>query len=133
MAPISVTETELETNSHKSNWIESTLTHRGKDSNNDSTTRVFTTNTYEKMLRPEPSFLKPIRRLEQRLGFITPLRWVNIIAIITIHTIAIIYALHFIITRRSVDHWLTVPYGKYLYISCHNTIDNINYCREVTD
>ncbi|XP_075974974.1 acyl-CoA Delta-9 desaturase-like isoform X2 [Anticarsia gemmatalis] len=111
MAPITVTETELEHPLRTNDWLESKLTHRSKETyQNGSTTKTLTVDTYDKMLRPEPSFLKPIRRLEKKIGFTTPLRWMNLLPIIGIHIVAVVWGLHFLFSGKPV-HWATAVFG----------------------
>lgn len=115
MAPITFTETELESPKRTKDWIENStisLTHRAKESTkNESCSTKLQTDSYDKMLRPEPSFLKPIRRLEKRMGFVTPLRWTNIVAIFSIHFLALAWAIHFLALGKTVK-LSTVLFGK---------------------
>ncbi|CAB3223637.1 unnamed protein product [Arctia plantaginis] len=117
MAPISFTETELESPMHTKEWIENStisLTHRAKESNkNECSGTGLHIDNYDKMLRPEPSFLKPIRRLEKQMGFVTPLRWTNIIAIFGIHILAVTWGIHFMAVGNTVK-LSTVLFGYFM-------------------
>ncbi|CAH4036972.1 unnamed protein product [Pieris brassicae] len=49
---------------------------------------------YDRLLTQEPQFFAPIRRLEKRVGFITPLLWSNLIFISLFHIIVPILYIH---------------------------------------
>ncbi|GBP63271.1 hypothetical protein EVAR_89061_1 [Eumeta japonica] len=50
---------------------------------------------YDAMLpKNDPQFLAPIRRWEKRMGFVTPLRWVNVISILLYHLVTLVWFLY---------------------------------------
>ncbi|XP_050685261.1 acyl-CoA Delta-9 desaturase-like isoform X1 [Leptidea sinapis] len=51
---------------------------------------------YVRCLTNDPKYLAPIRKLEMKLGFVTPIRWQNTILISLFHILVSFYLLHFL-------------------------------------
>ncbi|GBP22729.1 Delta(9)-fatty-acid desaturase fat-7 [Eumeta japonica] len=50
---------------------------------------------FDEMLpKHDPQFLTPIRRWEKRMGFVTPLRWVNVTSILLYHLVTLVWFLY---------------------------------------
>lgn len=68
---------------------------------------------YDVMLpKNDPPFMKPIRRWEKRVGFVTPLRWRNIFLISLFHIISLGWLLYEL-CLGSFPKWQSVLFGKY--------------------
>ncbi|CAG9113432.1 unnamed protein product [Plutella xylostella] len=101
MAPSTVTETEVQTTTDNSAFAaRETKTweivyRRERDYDQETVERKY---NYDVMLpKNDPKFLKPIRRWERDvMGFLTPLRWKNILAITTYHLVGIVWFLHYL-------------------------------------
>ncbi|XP_021183628.3 acyl-CoA Delta(11) desaturase [Helicoverpa armigera] len=114
MAPITYTETELiEQPLHTNDYIQYKLHHPAKDTGETRTNgRLYETSPYDQMLNPkEPKFLAPLRRLEKRMGFVTPIRWVNTIAITAFHIIGVLWFLRFVYFIDKPFKWQTLIFG----------------------
>ncbi|XP_039751333.1 acyl-CoA Delta(11) desaturase-like [Pararge aegeria] len=48
----------------------------------------------EALPKNDPKFLAPLRKWEKRMGFVTPLRWINIIGVLLFHLITLLYLLY---------------------------------------
>jgi hypothetical protein len=88
------------------------------EKNNDCTEKNKNVNNhkspYDEVLpKDDPAFMAPVRKWEKQLGFVTPIRWINSIAIVLFHFITVlvfVYLLIFHIERFRVK---TVLFGKY--------------------
>ncbi|CAH2245039.1 acyl-CoA Delta(11) desaturase-like [Pararge aegeria] len=67
----------------------------------------------EALPKNDPKFLAPVRRWEKRVGFLTPLRWINIIVISLFHIITLAYCVHLLLSG-ALPKWQTVLFETFL-------------------
>ncbi|XP_026732720.1 acyl-CoA Delta(11) desaturase-like [Trichoplusia ni] len=117
MAPITFTETELIEPLHTNDFIEYKLTQPAKEKDEDTKAngKGYTLSSYEQMLnKHDPKFLAPVRAWERRMGFLTPIRWVNAISITLFHLVAVIWLFHYMFLSNKPFRWQTVSFGMFL-------------------
>lgn len=110
MPPITLTEvleTPIQTKSVKCN-----LTHNGKFTYADETQK--NVSPYDEILSKyrEPMFMRPVRRWEKRMGFVTPVRWINTFIITAFHVSSVVWLL-VNVYNYNLPKLLTVIFGKF--------------------
>ncbi|KAJ8730845.1 hypothetical protein PYW08_002258 [Mythimna loreyi] len=115
MAPIAFTETELEQPLHTTDFIRYKLHHPVKDTNETKgNVTLHQTSSYDQMLsRNDPKFLAPIRKWEKRMGFLTPIRWVNTILITMFHIMALLWLYRYAFVTNAFK-WPTFIFGYFM-------------------
>lgn len=92
--------------------------HETNDNNN--VVKCHKISAYDIMLpKNERKYMAPIRKWEKSMGFITPLRWINIILITSLHVIAVSSFLYVYTTGLYTGNfpgWRTVLYGMHLFL-----------------
>lgn len=83
--------------------------------NNNNIEKCPKIDAYDVMLpKNDKKFMAPIRRWEKKMGFVTPLRWINIFMIGTLHIVGIFWFIGVYITgyfTGVVPLWKTVFFG----------------------
>ncbi|KAL4715516.1 hypothetical protein ACJJTC_009142 [Scirpophaga incertulas] len=62
----------------------------------------------------EPFFMHPIRKWEKQMGFVTPIRWINLITITLFHFIAIVWISYMKLYRIDLLRWQTIAFGVFM-------------------
>lgn len=69
---------------------------------------------YERTLpKNESKFFSPLRNWEKKMGFVTSLRWINVVAIILFHVMTSLWLLGATI-MGVLPKWQTVLFGNYV-------------------
>lgn len=122
MAPSTVTETieQFYATSKEIQLTQQVSDTKEPTNDNVKLTKNVSLTPYDEALNrtSESKFMKPIRDWERRMGFVTPILWVNAILILTFHLVTTLWYLndiaHFVFAK-----WLTIAFGKFLYLRTH--------------
>lgn len=109
MAPDTIMETNFYP-SYDTDRLHCNLKNREKGFIEKPTLQI---NPYDAVLRNDPKFLNPIRILEKKYGFVTPIRWMNTFLITTFHLLTVYLTIHIFFIQTERIKWPTIFFGKF--------------------
>lgn len=67
---------------------------------------------YQALPKTDPKFLAPLRRLEKRMGFVTPIRWTMVLVLTLFHVFMGLGPIYYLLTGGKFPMWKTFLFGN---------------------